>query len=103
MSHRGFPHFLLRRGRRGIPVVSGAARNFQHGGGEVFRLFGGRRGIFNRGAARYSGYLGGGEKFITGGGEVLRLFGGRREIPFGGAASGELFLEELSAPTPCQV
>ena len=55
------------RGRRGIPVVWGAARNFQEGGGEVFRLYGGRRGISNRGAARYSGCLGGGEKFLSGG------------------------------------
>ena len=35
-------------GRRGIPVVWGAARNFQQGGGEVFQLFGGWREISNR-------------------------------------------------------
>ena len=52
-------------------------------------MFGGRRGIFNRGAARYSGCLGGGEKFLTGRRRGIPVFKraarnsfrGRRALP----------------------
>ena len=57
----GFSAFFAEKG------AARAARNFQQGGGEAFRLCGGQRGIFNRGAARYSGCLEGGEEFLLGG------------------------------------